>query len=212
MSRENENKKLEDARKAFKGFNVVFRDMKGENPMQILELKNPDGSRHYYIRYVFDTNGGTITISGDLGVAVVCPTWRADLPSTASVGINPGYFMEKVRCSSDRYDYDEKEFSDELEKVMRSKAEEHNENCTDEFDKIDLDDIGWDVHKVMGAYDHSDGYRGDDLDAQKALKKYGIGWEDGLYDWGKEWCSRVYLWLCGIEYAYDTLKAEGKVY
>lgn len=210
MNREKEMKKIEDARKTFKGFDVVFRNIVGENPLQILELKNPDGSRCYYIRFLFDANGGTITISGDLGEAVVNPTWRADLQSTASVGINADYFMEKVRCSSDSHEYDEKEFREELRKWMKKRAEAHNEECDDEYDEIDEDFIDLDVDEVMGGFDTVRGFHGNDKDAQNALAKYGNDWYEELYDWGKGWHIRVYLWMAGIEYAYAKLKEQAE--
>lgn len=207
MNREKEMKKIEDARKTFKGFDVVFRNIVGENPLQILELRNPDGTGTYRLRVVFDEKGRTFTISGDLGEAVFYPTWPATLAHTASVGMNAPYFMEKCACSSDRYEYDEKEFCAELEKWMLDKIRAHNEDC-DEGDELDEDDVDWDISEVMGGFDTVRGFHGNDKDAQNALAKYGNDWYEELYDWGKGWHIRVYLWLAGIEYAYAKLKEQ----
>lgn len=209
MNREKEMKKIEDARKTFKGFDVVFRNIVGENPLQILELRNPDGSGVYRLRVVFDEKGRTFTITGDLGEAVFYPTWPATLAHTAAVGMNAPYFMEKCACSSDRYEYDETEFRAELEKWMLDRIKAHNEDC-DEGDELDEDDVDWDISEVMGGFDTYRGFHGNDKDAQNALAKYGNGLYEGLYDWGKGWHIRVYLWMAGIEYAYAKLKEQAE--
>ena len=209
--KDTEDEKIANARKTFKGFDVVFREMKGENPMQILELKNPDGSKIYYTRYVFDANGGTITISGDLGYAVLRPTWRADLQSTAGIGINADYFMEKCACSTDKYHYDKKEFRERLLDWMKGQAEAHNTVCEYDFDRIDKDEIEADADMIMGGFSWSDGIGAYEDVAMHMLKKYGSDWRSEVFSWGWGWDNRVYLWLCGMEYAMEALKKEGKV-
>ena len=209
MNREKEMKKIEDARKTFKGFDVVFRNIVGENPLQILELRNPDGTGAYRLRVVFDEKGRTFTVSGDLGEAVFYPTWPATLAHTAAVGMNAPYFMEKCACSSDRYEYDETEFRAELENWMLDKIKAHNEDC-DEGDELDEDDVDWDISEVMGGFDTYRGFHGNDKDAQNALAKYGNDWHEELYYCGKGWHIRVYLWMAGIEYAYAKLKEQSE--
>lgn len=208
MNREKEMKKIEDARKTFKGFDVVFRNIVGENPLQILELRNPNGTGTYRLRVVFDEKGRTFTISGDLGAAVFYPTWPATLAHTAYVGMNAPYFMEKCACSSDRYEYDTEEFKKCLKAWMECKVADHNAMMEREIDKMDESDVEWDVEQVMGGFDTYRGFHGNDKDAQKALAKYGNGLYEGLYDWGKGWHIRVYLWMAGIEYAYAKLKEQ----
>lgn len=208
MNREKEMKKIEDARKTFKGFDVVFRNIVGENPLQILELRNPDGTGTYRLRVVFDEKGRTFTISGDLGSAVFYPTWPATLAHTASVGMNAPYFMEKCACSSDRYEYDAKEFEKCLKAWMECKVANHNAIMEREIDKMDEGEVEWDVSEVMGGFDTYRGFHGNDKDAQNALAKYGNDWHEELYDWGKGWHIRVYLWMAGIEYAYAKLKEQ----
>lgn len=210
MNREKEMKKIEDARKTFKGFDVVFRNIVGENPLQILELRNPDGTGTYRLRVVFDEKGRTFTISGDLGEAVFYPTWPATLAHTAAIGMNAPYFMEKCACSSDRYEYDEKEFKKCLKAWMECKVADHNALVEREIDKMDESDVEWDVEQVMGGFDTVRGFHGNDKNAQNALAKYGNDWYEELYDWGKGWHIRVYLWLAGIEYAYAKLKEQAE--
>lgn len=210
MNREKEMKKIEDARKTFKGFDVVFRNIVGETPLQILELRNPDGTGTYRLRVVFDEKGRTFTITGDLGEAVFYPTWPATLAHTASIGMNAPYFMEKCACSSDRYEYDEKEFEKCLKAWMECKVANHNAMMEREIDKMDEGDVEWDVSEVMGGFDTVRGFHGNDKDAQNALAKYGNDWYEELYDWGKGWHIRVYLWLAGIEYAYAKLKEQAE--
>ena len=96
----------------------------------------------------------------------------------------------------------------ELEKWIRRKVEEHNASAKLDFEKFHEGDIEWDIGQIMGGFDLVRGFHGNDRDAQDALAKYGNGLYEGLYDWGKGWHIRVYLWMAGIEYAYAKLKEQ----
>ena len=52
--------------------------------LKILEWEKP-GTSFYYVRYVFD--GNRIYITGDLGEAVFCLTWKADIHSFNNIGL-----------------------------------------------------------------------------------------------------------------------------
>ena len=95
---------------AFKNHKATLSDL---GTIQVLDWSEP-GTVHYRVRYVFDLNGGRIYISGDLGAAVVNPTWYPTFAATYHsvadrenpIDVNEGYFLQKVEASSDRYVYD----------------------------------------------------------------------------------------------------------
>lgn len=213
-----DQKQIDAAYKRFDGFDIRFRNHEGEDPMQMLDLFNPDGTGCYHIRYVFDKRARTITISGDLGWAVFCPTWDADFAETAkvvAVGRNFGYFMEKCRATSDRYEYDMDRAKKEiLEDFSNANVDDHAE---DEDEKDSDETIEDAVSAVMEEWgQHGEGFCGfnrtDNREAVRYLKKYlGGDYCESLYEYGKMWSGRVYLWLAGLDYAFRTMKAEGKV-
>ena len=65
--------KIAHAYKVFAEHRAELKDLGG---IQILDWRVP-GEVWYRVRYVFDREGGRIYISGDLGEAVVWPTWPA---------------------------------------------------------------------------------------------------------------------------------------
>ena len=180
----------------------------GDNPIQILEWRNKDGSGICRVRYLFDTAGQTITISGDLGSAVVCPTWDATLEDTVKIGINPDYFLEKVRASSDNYVYD---FG-----LARKELEEHLRNAYDEMDEDKKENYAYsieeDVDYIMDFYDSNTGNFILDKCSENILeKRYDSCWTDWLYCFGRCIAPRVWSWLVGMEMAYEQLRKENVV-
>lgn len=182
---------------AFKSFAEHKAELKDLGNMQILNWQQP-GTVWYRIRYVFDREGGRIYISGDLGEAVVWPTWPATFETThntlcgGTCVVNEGYFLEKVRATSDRYVYDR----DEAEKVVK-------ENCP-EIDEDDLETVMEDFHDDWGLRHLGDR-------ARRILYYF----DEDCWEWfptaGQSIHGRIYLWLVGLKMAWDMIHGgEGK--
>lgn len=182
---------------AFKSFAEHKAELKDLGSIQILNWQQP-GTVWYRIRYVFDREGGRIYISGDLGEAVVQPTWPATFETTHNTlcggtrVVNEGYFLEKVRATSDRYEYDR----DEAEKVVK-------ENCP-EIDEDDLETVMDDFYDDWGLRHLGDG-------ARQILDKF----DEDCWEWfptaGQSIHGRIYLWLVGLKMAYEMIHGgEGK--
>lgn len=200
------DKQIADARRHFKDHVAKFVELKGEHPVQILGWRMASGEGWYRVRYLFDLRGGTITISGDLGWAVVAPTWRADFASTASVGVKPHYFMEKVQATSDRYEYDQEEAANELMARFR----ELRELWSDEMEEEWGEDIEQDVDCVMSGFDASEGFRLCDENAIKTLNQYDDRYWEWLYSLGRHFSRCVWLWLVGLQMAKEQLDEAAK--
>lgn len=191
---ETREQKIAHAYKAFAEHKAELKDLGG---IQILDWRVP-GEVWYRMRYVFDREGGRIYISGDLGEAVVQPTWPATFGATCGAVcggrsiVNEHYFLEKVRASSDRYEFDR----DEAEKAVR-------ENCPG----IDEDDL----ETVMSDFDDRWGLVHIERKALEILE----GFDRDYWEWftraGRSVDGRVYLWLVGLKMAWEALNGgDGK--
>ena len=182
---------------AYKVFAEHKAKLKVSGNMQIVDWRKP-GEIWCSVRYVFDQEGGRIYISGDVGEAVVWPTWPATFGATCGAVcggisvVNEGYFLEKVRASSDRYEYDR----EEAEKAVR-------ENCPG----IDEDDL----ETVMSDFDDRWGLVHIERTACNVLE----GFDRDYWEWfttaGRSVDGRVYLWLVGLKMAWEALNGgDGK--
>lgn len=99
--------------------------------MSVVNWQNKLGKYAYFVRFVFDKQGGTITISGVLGYAVVLPTWDATPEETVKHIGNTHYFMEKIRASSDLWDFRYDSAYDEIIQTLGAKG----------YDDIPEDDL-----------------------------------------------------------------------
>ena len=182
---------------AYKAFAEHKAELKVSGNMQILDWRKP-GTGCYRVRYVFDREGGRIYISGDLGEAVVEPTWPATFGATCGAVcggrsiVNEHYFLEKVRATSDRYEFDR----DEAEKAVR-------ENCPG----IDEDDL----ETVMADFDDQWGLLHLEKKARKILEDHAEDYWEWFTRAGRSVDGRVYLWLVGLKMAWEALNGgDGK--
>lgn len=182
---------------AYKAFAEHKAELKVSGNMQIVDWRKP-GTGCYRVRYVFDQEGGRIYISGDLGEAVVQPTWPATFGATCGAVcggtyiVNEHYFLEKVRASSDRYEYDR----EEAEKAVREKCP-----------GIDEDDL----ETVMSDFDDRWGLAHIERTACNVLE----GFDRDYWEWfttaGQSVDGRIYLWLVGLKMAWEALNGgDGK--
>ena len=205
---EYEEKEIADAVKAFSKHETEFRV--GLNGIDVLDFRNPD-TVCYSMRIVFDhERGDRVYITGDLGEAVVYPTCRATLQGMAecftrrengAISVNWGYFLEKVRASSDRYCWD----SDRFIQDFKEHCEEYGIDTADEFleEHMGMWNDGVEVDSVRGITLSSDAKR--DLE-EKIDRDY---WE-WVYDCGKRVSPRVILWLVALRLAHEKVEREAK--
>ena len=188
--------KIAHAYKAFAGHKAELKNLDG---IQILNWQKP-GTGWYRIRYVFDREGGRIYISGDLGEAVVQPTWPATFETThntlcgGTYVVNEGYFLEKVRATSDKYEYDR----DEAEKMVKERCE----GIEEEEDALE---------RVMESFDNRWGLAHPSDLACQILGDYDEDYWEWISRAGQSIDGRIYLWLVGLKMAWEMLNGgDGK--
>jgi len=189
--------RIAHAFEAFKNHKATFSDFSN---IQVLDWSEP-GTVHYRVRYVFDLNGGRIYISGDLGAAVVNPTWYPTFAATYHsvadrenpIDVNEGYFLQKVEATSDRYVYDK----DAAELCVK-------ENCPGiENEEDALETVMDGFHDDWGLLHISD-------KAREILADYDEDYWEWIEDAGRSIDGRVYLWLVGLKMAWNQLNGKGE--
>ena len=195
--KKNKAERIAHAFEAFSEHKAEFMPTFGS--IQILDWRKP-GTIHYWVRYVFDLDAQRIYISGDLGSAVVHPTWRATFEATyRNVAeredpndVNEGYFLQKVEATSDRYVYDK----DEAEQYVK-------ERCPGIVEEEDA------LETVMNGFhdDYGLAHLGDK--ARKILSDYDEDYWEWIEDAGRSVDGRVYLWLVGLKLAWKQLHEKG---
>lgn len=186
----NRSDKMNHAFEAYKQHEAqLFRHMCCS--LEVLDWRQP-GMRNYAVRYVFDGDGEAIYISGDLGDAVVYPTWPATLEDTVAAvaspyrGVKERYFLEKVKTASDRYEYD------------RDEAISYIKSHISDIDDDDLDTVMLDWNDCWGLERIGNG-------AAETLAAYDDDYWEWIGDAGRSIDQRVYLWLVGMCMAWEQL-------
>jgi hypothetical protein len=164
-----------------------------------LKWKQP-GTTIYYIQYVFDNNN--IYITGDVGYAVVRLTEKATLKALSKYLDSISYFIEKIECSSDKYDFDKDTAIEYLKKERKYWAEDTDDKAelnkiSEVFDKYIRYAANDDWERCMYDVDLYDDMTDIDVDA----------WE-WLSDVGKVYGQRVIMWLVGLKMAYEQIERK----
>ena len=207
MDREKQIK--EDIRKDWFKDHVATLTQHGD--LQVLDWAKP-GTRVYYCRFVFDRN--MMYISGDIGEAVFCLTWKANVHSFN--GISTNYFMEKMQAySNERYDYDGKEAAAYLKQWL----EEHIEDMEFEDDFEDGEDkkeFLENFNELVADAESCDSEnqwaweyvneKWNDFISEKIDQDY---WE-WIYHIGRVTPNRILGYIVALQMASEQLKAKGE--
>lgn len=185
--------------------------------VDILDWKIP-GTLNYWVRMVFDherDDTKAVYISGDLGEAVVYPTCGATLGSMAScftrrledgsIDVNDSYFIEKVKCSSDLYDWRMDWFKEDLRDIYKSNyGDEGEEGELEDFFDEYCDGYFGSVTVDNGVHITSDGA------TDKLEEIFGMDYDEFIYGCGRRVSERIVLWLVAMRLAYEQIERAGQ--
>ena len=117
------------------------------------------------------------------------------------IRVNWGYFLEKVRATSDRYCWDDEAFSHDFK-----------EHCA-EYELIGADEFLENHLACWCSNVEIDCEHGVTLsdDAKSDLYEIDCDYREWVYDCGKRVSARVILWLVALRLAYEAVKAESGV-
>jgi hypothetical protein len=160
--------------------------------LKVLDWKEP-GTIIYYIRYVFD--GSRMYITGDLGEAVFCLTWKADIHSFN--GLSLGYFHEKLSAyHEDKYDFD----SDKAVKRLREWLNDLKDNEV-EYDHDEMKELFEEARGCGEEWEWIEVIHNHDDFISKLEPDY---WE-WFYNIGREYPARFISYLIGLQMASEQL-------
>ena len=171
-----------------------------ENNIAILDWRKKSGSSAYYVRYVLDTEHCCLYITGDLGYAVVRLTERATLSALAGYINTVDYFVEKIQCSTDKYQYDEA--------VAKTELREHLLQYKRQIYDTDMLTVGELINNTMHDFDCYNGFNLSAENDELLSAICGNEYSEWLYNLGCYVCDRVILWLVGLNMAYEQLESE----
>lgn len=168
----------------------------------IIDWRREDGSSNHYVNYIVDKARGSLIVSGDLGDSIA--TWYNPLDPAKLKGYiynDVDYYIGKMQCSSDLYDYDENDAVDEIKhRLDESDVSEYVE----ESDRFDDEDEFWEFveDEVMDSMCNQ-------FVPTQALRDvieeiYPDSWEWLSYC-GRNINPRVYLWAEGFYMACNQL-------
>lgn len=169
----------------------------------IIDWRRADGSSNHYVNYIVDKERGSLIVSGDLGDSIA--TWYNSLDPAKLKGYiynDVDYYIGKIQCSSDLYDYNEGDVIDgikhRLEECDISEYVEESVQFEDEneFWEFVEDEVSGSIY-------------GDKFIPSQELQDvieeiYCDSWEWLSYC-GRSISPRVYLWVEGFYMACNQL-------
>lgn len=161
--------------------------------LKILDWKKP-GTIYYYIRYIFD--GSRLYITGDLGEAVFCLTWKSDIHSFN--GLDLGYFHEKLRAyHEEKYDYNSdkavRELREWLNDLKNDGAEYDHDEMKSLFEGARYSSEKWEWVEVIR--NHED-----------FISELDPNYWEWAYKVGRDYPARFTSYLIGLQMASEQLR------
>lgn len=161
--------------------------------LKILDWKEP-GTSCYYVRYVFD--GNKMYITGDLGEAIFCLTWKADIHSFSNIGLS--YFHEKLKAyHQEKYDFDSgkaaKRLSEWINELKEEGAEYDHMEMQEVFEGVRGCNQEWEWIEVI--HEH-----------QNLISELEPDYWEWFYNIGRVYPIRFESYLIGLKMASEQLK------
>ena len=199
-------KQITNAKREFKDFIVEFKDYKD---LQTIDWRNKNGSNNYHIHYILDIKQQYMHISGDLGSACFCLTWQPCFENVHSLLRDPGYILGKMECATDKYVYPEE--------YVRAEIEEYYAESRPQRENFDDEEEFWEetekfentVNDFINAHDYKNGFMPFASDCFEDIEELDPEWYE--HNFGCCVAPRVYLWLVGLEMAYEQYTEKSVV-
>ena len=172
-------------------------------PFEFLVWKHKDYRLKDRIDYIFNRMTSTLSISGDLGSAVL--SWNTTgntLNDIADYSKSLGYFVGKMETSDDKYKYDFDAVDKELEDYLGLNDNEEYSMSLEERQELKGD--------LLERFDdHSGEYDLDD-DLRDKLTDFDPDWWEDLPN-GRRVSDRARLWALGLQQAMNQVNESKNI-
>lgn len=160
----------------------------------IADWANANGSSDYAIRYVLDIKKGILMITGDVGSAIV--NWYSPVTAKKLKGLvlDIGYFVGKIKCSTDLYIYREEGIREDL----NEKYVELQHKVSDDS----LDDLREDFEVLL---DWCNNHQCADAKITPEIEMICDTYAINLDRIGRRISPRVHLWAVGYQMLAEQL-------
>ena len=165
----------------------------------IADWANANESSDYAIRYVLDIKKGILMITGDVGSAIA--NWYSPVTAKKLKGLvlDIGYFVGKIKCSTDLYIYREEDIREDLnEKYVEL---QHKVILQHKVSDDSLDDLREDFEVL---FDWCNNHQCADAQMSPEIKMICDTYAINLSKIGRRISPRVHLWAVG----YQTLAEQ----
>lgn len=176
----------------------------------IMDWRDKNGSGNLATRYIVDKKKGTLIITGDSGDCIAC--WYNEItPENLAVYLNdPVYFIGKIQCSTNKYQWREKDIAADLNEIrdelIRDKEERPDyydwtaEEIESDFEEIadELDNCCWCGERQPFPESVTD----------LMQKYYDDPYDSPFSDIGRRIAQRIYLWIVGYQTAIEKLRGK----
>ena len=181
-------------KESIKNFEAELTQLEG---ISILNWKNKNGDGEYHVRFIFDEDQERMFVSGDLGHAVFHFTEKATLFSISKYS-SLDYFMEKMVCSTNKWEYDYTSAMEELRERLCKDDEDY-----DDID-FDVDELIDDIMHEFNQYGHGLIIASDSITDR--VSQLDPDYWEWLYDIGGFPHTRIILWWQSLKMAAKQLR------
>lgn len=175
------------------------------NRYLIIDWRRADGSSDHYVNYIVDKERGSLIVSGDLGDSIAVWYNPVDPANLKCYIRDIRYYMSKIQCATDLYEYDEKDAVEEIREYLDKKAVQNFIEADTDYNFSNADDF-WEYveGEVSECIDRS-GFRPSD-ELYEVIGEIDCDCWEWLSDCGKSIDIRVYLWADGFRKACEQLR------
>lgn len=147
------NEQLKYAKEKFKNHQAKI--LTNDKNIMIIDWRNKNGSSEYYIRYIIDLQMGSFIVQGDCGYTIA--SWQDPKTPTEIKNLSDSipYFLSKLKCSSDKYRYDEEDIKNDLNEAKKYILDSFLESQADKgtFIPYEEDDKFWEDFNATEKFD-----------------------------------------------------------
>ncbi len=183
---------------------LVFED---EN-FFIMDWRDKNGSGNLATRYIVDKKKGDLIIKGDSGDCIASWYNPVAVENLVRYIDSAGYFIEKMRCSTNKYTYYCYDVKEDLEEEKQNYLELIHDGDLDGIAEEELEEDFERMQEILDDYPirENTAYPEELTDL---FCKYNTDWWEGAFSrLGERIDKRIYLWIFGYQEGVERIRGK----